>query len=153
MADQMIYEGKWPPYRGPRYLRAGASKAESVKHPYDWNMVAAADRPEGLTAWAAAYLAPQEHINTQTYQLAGGLTLQGLPPNRDYDVTAFCVILGNFSGKLEGQKMETVLELNHRFQFGPWFYFTPDVQFIISPNGRGDIPNALVLGLEMGANF
>jgi len=153
MADQMIYKGYWPPYKGPRYLRAGSSRTERVKHPYDWQMVAAADRPEGLTAWAAAYLAPQEHTNTQTYQLAGGLLCQGLPHNRDYDVTAFCVILGNFSNQLEGQKMETVLELNHRFQVGPWLYITPDVQFVINPNGRRDIRNALVLDLELSFDF
>lgn len=153
MVDQMIYKGHWPPFKGPQYLRAGASNAEIIKEPYHWQTVTAADRPEGLTAWAAAYLAPQEHINTQTYQLAGGLICQGLPPNRDYDVTALCVILSNFSDQLEDQKMETVLELNHRFQLGPWFYITPDVQFIINPNGRDDIRNALVLGLELSFNF
>jgi len=134
-------------------MRANASEAEIVKEPLNWQVVTAMDRPEGLTAWGAAYLAPQEHINTQTYQLAGGLMYQGLPPGRGYDMTAFCIILGNFSDQLEGQRIETVLELNHRFQMGPWFYITPDVQFVINPDGRDTIDNALVLGLELSANF
>jgi len=46
-----------------------------------------------------------------------------------------------------------VLELNHRFQLSRWFYITPDIQFIIKPNGRKDIRNALVLGLEVSADF
>jgi len=46
-----------------------------------------------------------------------------------------------------------VLELNHRFQMGPWFYITPDIQFVINPDGRDTIDNALVLGLELSANF
>lgn len=154
MFDQMIYRGDWPEYEGPHHLRGGASDAERVKQPYHPQMGIAQDRPKGLTVWAAGYLAPDEHINTQTYQLAGGLLYQGLPTSRDRDVTAFCFILGNFSEELgDGQRIETVLELNHRFQLGPWFYITPDIQFVINPNGQRNIPNALVLGLEMSANF
>jgi len=153
MFDQMFYRGDWPKFEGPHYLRGGASDAERIKNPYHPRGAIAADRPKGLTAWGAAYLAPQGHINTQTYQLAAGLLYQGLPPNRDRDVTAFCFILGNFSDQLEGQNVETVLELNHRFQLGPWLYITPDIQFVISPNGRKDIHNALVLGFELSVNF
>jgi len=151
--DQMIYKGDWPQYKGPHHMRAGSRTAERVKQPYVLHTVAAADRPEGLTAWAVAYLAPQDHINIMTYQLAGGVLYQGLPHQRDYDVTAFGVILGNFSDQLAGQNMETVLELNHRFQISEWLYFTPDIQFVINPNGRNDINNALVLGIEACVNF
>ncbi|MGB2705933.1 MAG: carbohydrate porin [Candidatus Omnitrophota bacterium] len=153
MFDQMIYKGDWPEFKGPHHLRAEASDAERIKHPHHPQTAIAQDRPKGLTAWAAAYLAPHGRINTQTYQLTGGLLYHGLPPNRDRDVTAFCVILGNFSDQLDGQRMETVLELNHRFQLGQWFYITPDIQFVINPNGRRTIRNALVLGLELSANF
>jgi len=153
MFDQMIYRGDWPEFKGPHYLRSGGSDAELIKHPYHHRIAIPADRPKGLTAWAAAYLAPEEHINTQIYQLTGGLLYHGLPQNRDRDVTAFLVILGKFSEELEGQGIETVLELNHRFQIGQWFYVTPDIQFVIKPDGRRNIRNALVLGLEISANF
>ena len=113
----------------------------------------AKDHPQGLSVWGAAYLAPQEDINTQHYQLAGGLVYQGLFPSRNRDVTAFCVIQGRFSDKLEGQSAETVVELNHRFQVGPWFYITPDVQYVIKPNGYSNIQNAWVCGVEMSVNF
>jgi porin len=151
--DQMIYRGDWPEFSGPAHLRSEAGYSERVKQPYYPRTAIAADRPKGLTAWWAAYLAPQEDINTQTYQLAGGLVYQGLPPNRNRDVTAFCVIYGNFNDKLSGQDAETVLELNHRFQVNPWCYITPDIQYIINPDGRHDIDNALVLGAEASFNF
>ncbi|MDD5691731.1 MAG: carbohydrate porin [Candidatus Omnitrophica bacterium] len=151
--DQMLYRGDWPEFTGPAHLRSQAPYSESVKFPYHQQNTVAADRPKGLTAWWAGYLAPQETINAQTYQLAGGLVYQGLPPNRDRDVTAFCVIYGNFSDDLPGQDAETVLELNHRFQLGPWCYISPDIQYIFNPNGRHDIKNALVLGVETSFNF
>ncbi|MFH0856093.1 MAG: carbohydrate porin [Candidatus Omnitrophota bacterium] len=151
--DQMIYRGDWPEFSGPAHLGSEAGYSERVKEPYYVQTATAADRPKGLSAWWAAYLAPQKDINTQTYQLAGGLVYQGLAPNRDRDVTAFCVIYGNFSDKLSGQDAETVLEFNHRFQIGPWCYITPDIQYVINPNGQHDIDNALVLGAEASFNF
>ena len=151
--DQMINKGDWPQYKGPHHMRADARKAERVKQPYVLHTVAPTDRPEGLTVWATAYLAPAEHINAITYQLSGGLLFQGLPHQRDYDVTAFGVVLGNFSDELAGQSMEIVLELNHRFQICEWLYFTPDAQFVINPNGQDNTNNALVLGIEACVNF
>lgn len=153
MIDQMIYKGDWPPYDGPPHLRTEARYSEKVKHPYYQQNAQFADRPVGLTAWWAAYVAPKEEINTETYQLAGGLVYQGLVPNRNRDVTAFCVLYGNFSDKLPGQDAETVLELNHRFQLGPWCYITPDIQYVFNPNGHHDVDNALVLGMEASFNF
>lgn len=153
ITDQMIYRGDWPDFTGPSHLRSEAGYSERVKHPYVVQAATAADRPKGLSIWGGAYVAPQEDINPQTYQLAAGLIYQGLPPNRSRDVTAFSVIYGHFNDKLPGQDAETVLELNHRFQVSPWCYITPDIQYIIKPNGQDDIDNALVLGAEASINF
>jgi len=151
--DQMIFRGDWPEFKGPSYMRAGAKYSEQAKDPYDPQTATPADRPKGLTLWAAAYLAPESHSNVQTYQLTGGLIYQGLPSGRDHDVTAFCVIIGGFSDELPGQGCETVLEINHRFQVGPWFYITPDIQYVINPNGENSIRDALVLGLEISVSL
>lgn len=153
IADQMIYRGDWPEFQGPQHMSFNADYAERVKQPYHPRTAVPADRPKGLTAWAGLYFAPRRHINTQRYQVAAGLVYQGLPPNRDRDVTAFGVIVGHFSDVLAGQGTETVLELNHRFQVCQWFYVTPDIQYVINPNGHTDTPNALVLGLELSVNF
>jgi porin len=154
MADKMIYKGEWPEYEGPSYMASGTMIVQQrLKNPYNQQTAVPLDRPKGLTAWGAASLAPQDNINTQTYEIATGLVYQGLPPNRNRDVTAFCFILGHFSEKLEGQSDEMILELNHRFQLGPWCYVTPDIQYIINPNGQSNIDDALVLGFETSFNF
>ncbi|MFA4981452.1 MAG: carbohydrate porin [Candidatus Omnitrophota bacterium] len=153
MADKMIYRGEWPEYEGPPHMMSGAMMAQRLKKPYSQQTTLPLDRPKGLTVWGAAAIAPQDHINTQTYEIATGLVYQGLPPNRNRDVTALAFILGHFSGKLEGQSDEMILELNHRFQLGPWCYVTPDIQYIINPNGQSNIKDALVLGLETSFNF
>ena len=46
-----------------------------------------------------------------------------------------------------------MIEVAHRFQLTPWSYFQPDIQYVIDPGGTGDIPNALVIGAQMGFTF
>jgi len=151
--DQMIYRGDWPVFEGPSHMRAEAGYSEKVKQPYHPETAFAIDRPVGLTVWGGAYLAPQAYINPQTYQLTTGLTYQGMFPGRERDMAAFAVIIGKFSDKLPEQSQETVLELNYRFQAGPWFHITPDIQYVINPNGDNTIRDALVLGMEISATF
>ncbi|MFA5391496.1 MAG: carbohydrate porin [Candidatus Omnitrophota bacterium] len=153
IADQMIYKGEWPEYEGPFHKRSGAMFAEQRRQPYHQQTTVPLDRPKGLTLWGTAVLAPQENINIQTYELVAGLVYQGLPPNRNRDATAFCFVLGHFSEDLQGQGNEMVLELNHRFQLGPWAYITPDIQYVINPNGQRNIKDSLVLGLETSFDF
>jgi len=153
LADKMIYKGDWPEYESPSDMASGAMVVQSLKKPYNQQSAVSLDRPKGLTVWGGASLAPQDNINTQTYEIVTGLVYQGLPPNRSRDVTAFCFVLGHFSDKLQGQSNEMILELNHRFQLGPWCYVTPDIQYIINPNGQSNIGDALVLGFETSFNF
>ncbi len=153
MGEQMIYKGEWPKYDGPLHMRSDARLAELRKKPYHQQTAIPQDRPKGLTAWCATSVAPKDCINTMIYQISTGLVYQGLPPGRSRDVTAFCFILGHFSDALVGQSDEMVIELNHRFQTGPWFYLTPDIQYIIHPDGRTNRGNALVLGVETSVNF
>jgi porin len=52
------------------------------------------------------------------------------------------------------QRRETAVELTYRFSLSKGaVYFQPDLQYIIRPGGTGRIPNALVLGAQVGANF
>jgi porin len=153
IADQMIYKGEWPDYEGPAHMRSGTLFAERRQQPYHQQTTVPLDRPKGLTAWGTAVLSPQENINTQTYELVAGFVYQGLPPNRNRDATAFCFVLGHFSPDLLGQGNEMVLELNHRFQLGPWAYITPDIQYVINPNGKRNVGDSLVLGVETSFNF
>ncbi len=109
-------------------------------------------RTQGLTAWTAVTVAPKQAINTLPFAAYGGVLYTGLLPGRDQDVTAFGLYYGSFSDRLEDQSFELVLEANHRFQMAPWLYLTPDVQYVVNPNGGG-IPDALVVGAELGITF
>jgi len=153
MFDQMIYKDEWPEFYGPSHMRSDTTLAEKRRKPYNKQTAIPLDRPQGLSLWGAVALAPEEHINTQVYEIATGIVYQGLPPNRNRDITAFCFVIGHFSKELEGQSDEMIVEFNHRFQMGPWFYITPDIQYIINPNGQSNINDALVLGFEAKFNF
>jgi porin len=34
-----------------------------------------------------------------------------------------------------------------------WSYIQPDLQYVIDPGGAGDIPNAIVIGVQMGVTL
>ncbi|MCP5489875.1 MAG: carbohydrate porin [Chlamydiales bacterium] len=51
------------------------------------------------------------------------------------------------------QNFEAVIELNHWFQVNQWFQIVPDIQYIINPKGFGNIPDALVVGAQVGVVF
>lgn len=108
---------------------------------------------QGLTSWVAFTLAPDQKINPIPFSAAGGLVYRGLLPGRDDDLTALAVYHGAFSDELQGQSAETVFETAYRFQLSPWLYLTPDFQYVMRPDGRGDIDDAAVLGGEIGIDF
>jgi porin len=93
---------------------------------------------------------------------------RGIFRSRPRDVAGFGVFYGRFSSDLRkaerlaqsldptvGVKQEeTVLEWNYTFRFrNGAFFFEPDLQYIIRPGGTGNIPNAFVVGAQVGINF
>ena len=107
---------------------------------------------QGLSAFLALSYAPPD-VNTLQFMAAGGLSYQGLIPDRPDDSLSLIGAYGRFSDDLSGQDAETVLEVNYRLQIAPWIYFQPDAQYIINPDGRSSIDDALVLGFAMGVSF
>ena len=117
---------------------------------------------QGLTIWAASGLYPQPSISIVPFQVNFGLVYKGLIPTRDNDQTAFGFIYGNFS-EIYGRTVkaagngqptyESVFELGHRIQLTKFAFVQPDIQWVIRPSGTGRIPDALVIGAEMGFTF
>jgi len=107
---------------------------------------------QGLMSWFAVALSPREEISTIPVYIAGGVLYRGLFKYRDRDRAGLAVYYGKFSEFLPEKSAETVIELNYAIQMAPWFYITPDVQYVINPGGT-DIPNALVIGFETGVTF
>lgn len=107
---------------------------------------------QGLWLWLALSYAPPD-VNEIQYMAAGGLSYNGLLPNRPDDRLSFIAAAGVFSDRLAGQGTETILELNYRAQILPALYIEPDIQYIINPDGLSTIDNALVVGFALGSNF
>jgi porin len=117
---------------------------------------------QGLTAWSAFVLSPQQNIAKLPFQFNGGLIYTGLLPFRDRDQSVFGIVYGKFSRNYartldaldEGYaEYEMVLEWGYRVNLSKFVYVQPDVQWVINPGGTGTIPNALVLGAQCGVTF
>jgi len=112
---------------------------------------------EGLTAWTALTLSPQQGIAKLPFQVNGGLVYKGLIPLRDDDMTTVGVVFGKFSEYSETpqgqQNYELVFETGYKIQLNKFAFFQPNIQWVINPGGTGNIPNALVLGAQMGLTF
>jgi len=117
---------------------------------------------QGLTIWAASGLYPQPSISIVPFQINVGLIYKGLIPQRDDDQTTLGVIYGKFSGdyartvKAAGNgdpDYEAVIESGYRIQLTKFAFIQPDIQWVIRPSGTGRIPDALVIGAEMGITF
>lgn len=117
---------------------------------------------EGLTAFVASGYYPQKAISIVPFQLNAGLNYKGLFPHRKEDRTLLYFIYGDLSSDYASSvrqpggraaRSEEVIELAHRFQVTPWSYVQPDIQYVIHPGGTGDIPDAIVIGAQMGLTF
>jgi porin len=120
----------------------------------------------GLTGCVQS--APDQGVSTMPFFFEAGILARGIFPQRPRDVAGFGIIYGQFSSDLRSaerlaqhfnpavgvQDQETVLEWNYIFRFRDGaFFFEPDIQYIIRPGGTGNIPNALVVGAQVGMNF
>jgi len=110
------------------------------------------DYSRGLWAWLALSYAPPD-VNEIMFMAAGGLSYVGLFDSRPDDSLSFIAATGVFSDHLPDQNAETLLEVNYRAQIRPAFYVQPDVQFIIDPDGKSSIDDAVVVGFSIGATF
>ena len=87
------------------------------------------------------------------YFVGAGLSYQGLIPGRDNDIVSTGVIFGSFSRFIPRTTAETVIEANYQISIYRWLSITPDMQYVIRPNGNSAIRNAFVLGTEVAVSF
>ena len=116
----------------------------------------------GLTVFGTVAYAPQPNISIIPFQLSGGALYRGLVPNRSKDMTILGIIYGNFSddyAKAVSQPLgasptsEVDFEFGYRMQATEFAYVQPDVQYIVRPGGTGNIPNAFIIGAQLGLTF
>lgn len=90
-----------------------------------------------------------DNRNQIPFFTTSGIVYQGPFASRPKDAAVLGVAYGKYSSYLN-QSAETVLELNYWIQMNEWCTFVPDLQYIINLKGEGKIPNALVLGAQIG---
>ena len=117
---------------------------------------------QGITLWYSFVSAPTDNVSRFPFFNGAGAGWQGALPGRDED----WILLGSYVGTMSGDfaaaheaeglgypTYEWVLEWDYRAQITPWLYVMPCVQWVINPGGTGRIPDALVLGAEIGVTF
>ena len=81
---------------------------------------------------------------------------------RTEDKTIFGFLYGQFSRDYAqnivsqgggNPNHEMIVELAHRIQVVKYTFFQPDMQWDLKPAGTSRIPNAFVLGAEIGISF
>jgi len=116
----------------------------------------------GLVLWTVFTLSPQQNIAFMPFQVNGGAVYTGLIPGRKADATIFGVAYGNYSPNFASMQSEEgggfptyelVYEAGYRICLTQTAYIQPDIQWVINPGGTGTIPNALVIGAQMGITF
>ena len=151
------------------YPQFGSSQGQNGAYGLYWHfdqMIYRMDpfRDTGLTAWSAFMLCPQQNTAKVPFQYNGGLVYTGLIPFRPRDVSIFGVAYGNFSSNYARANesssspggyatYELVYEYGYRINLTKFAYIQPDAQWVINPGGTGNIPNALVLGAQIGVTF
>lgn len=98
-----------------------------------------------VNTFFSAGFAPQATDQAMA-SFTGGAKLTGLFNKSGADALS----AGLAAFHLEGQKWESALELNYRYQLGDHFYVSPDVQWILNPLADEDAKNALVGMLRVG---
>lgn len=125
-----------------------------------WRERAEAD--DGVTLWYAMVMAPSSEQALFPFFAGSGAGWEGAIPGRDDDWILFGSYYGSVSrdfasaeqnAGLGNPTYEWVLEWDYRAQLTPWLYLMPTVQWIIQPRALSSIPDALVLGAEIGVTF
>ena len=104
----------------------------------------------------------QQNIAKLPSQANGGAIYKGLIPTRDDDYTCFGIVYGKFSSNYASSissggggypSYELVFECNYKIQINKFAFFQPDLQWVVNPGRTGNIPNALIIGAQMGITF
>jgi len=121
------------------------------------------DQPNhNFSVWGGAVLSPQTDIASNPFMGMAGTIWQGLIPGRDQDQWLTCFLISNFSTEFADSSRNTgsttptyeaVLETSYVIQLNKYLSVQPDIQYVIRPSGYGNIPNALVIGLQAVLSF
>ena len=122
----------------------------------------------GIGVTGCVQVAPLQDRSQLPLFFEAAVLARGIFRQRPRDVAGFGIFYGRFSSDLRNaqrlaqrfdptvgvKQEELVMEWNYTFRFrNGAFFVEPDLQYIIRPGGTGNIPNALLLGAQVGINF
>jgi porin len=122
----------------------------------------AEDPHTNLSLWGGLTFSPQQDISLLPFMGFAGTIWQGFVPGRDRDQLLLTYLVSGFSRNyadsvvaLGGARptAENVLEASYAIFITNNYTIQPDIQYVIRPNGAGDIRNSLVIGIQCIANF
>lgn len=116
---------------------------------------------QGLKGWLRLGFA-NDRFNPLNHYLGGGLVYSGPFKGRANDEAGIAFAAAHFGDPerdalaLASQRTkptELQVEATYRAVLTPWLTLQPDVQYVINPGGRRDLPNALLFGLRTQVGF
>jgi porin len=149
----------WSPWDFPQF---GSTETATNSYGFYWHadqMIyqEAPGSDQGLTIWSAFV-----HIAKLPFQVNGAFFIKASFPREATIYSCFGIVYGKFSRNFartvaesgEGYPdYELVFEWNYKIQLTKFAFVQPDLQWVINPGGTHRIPNALVLGAQMGVTF
>ena len=164
--NTLIYPGN---YKVGAYYVTGKTQTfaqDYMKGNYSYyflldQMIYKIDDSRGIVPFLALIFAPAK-VAMFPFFFTTGITFNGCFGSRDKDSICIGAAYGKYSfdlnkyQMLQGQEKQTyelVLELNYKAYVSKWLFIQPDMQYIIRPKGHRSVPNALVLGAQIGITF
>jgi len=159
-ADQMIFRKPSAEELAP--LGKGPADGKSFKQPVATGKPQLND--QGLSVFNLVSFAPSYvPADKFPFYFQTGLVYKGLIPTRGKDQAMAAIGYGSYnynnireeqkSGNVNQPNNTMVVESGYRVQLNDWAYFQPFVQYLIKPNGTGNVQNATVLGFSTAILF
>ncbi|MFV0416886.1 MAG: carbohydrate porin [Chthoniobacterales bacterium] len=160
-ADQMLFREPSPAsVEKPVPDAKNTVSNKSFKTPFSAEAPKLSD--QGLSIFNFVTFAPK-YNNIFPFYFHTGLVYKGLIPGRDRDLTMISLAYGSYSyyntlanranGSSNQPSYTMFLEAGYRVQINKWAFIQPFAQYIIRPNGTGNIQNAAILGVYTGITF
>jgi porin len=121
-----------------------------------------ADPHTNFSVWGGFTFSPQQDISLLPLMGFAGTIWQGFVPGRDRDQLLLTYLVSGFSRNYAdsvvamGRKRpaaEHVLEASYPIYITNNYTIQPDIQYVIRPNGAGEIRDSLVIGIQFIANY
>ena len=125
-----------------------------------WRSIA--DPHTNFSVWGGLTFSPQQDISLLPLMGFAGTIWQGLVPGRDRDQLLLTYLVSGFGRTyadsivaIGGKRptAEHVLEASYPIYITTNYTIQPDIQYVVRPNGAGDIRDSLVIGIQFIANY